>query len=41
MIFPEGQDQILFLTRVLDRIMPPELLEELKRKDAQKNPGLQ
>ena len=41
MIFPQGQDQILFLTRVLDRIMPPEVLEELRKKDAQKNPGLQ
>ena len=41
MIFPQGQDQILYLTRVLDQIMPPELLEELRQRDAQKNPGLQ
>jgi spermidine synthase len=41
MIFPQGQEQILYLTRVLDQIMPPDLLEELKRKDAEKNPDLQ
>ena len=41
MIFPQGQEQILYLTRVLDQIMPPELLEELKRKDAQRNPDPQ
>jgi uncharacterized protein HemY len=41
LIFPQGQEQILYLTRVLDQIMPPDLLEELRRKDAEKNPDLQ
>jgi hypothetical protein len=31
--FPQGQDQLLYLTRVLDRAIPPEKLEEFRKKD--------
>ncbi|MGZ8899864.1 MAG: fused MFS/spermidine synthase [Limisphaerales bacterium] len=39
--FGQDQDQLLFLTRVLDRVIPPDVLEEYKRKDAERNPTLQ
>ena len=31
--FPQERDQLFFLSRVLDRIVPPDLLEEFRRKD--------
>lgn len=40
LIFNTGDEQLLFLTRVLDRIIPPAMLEEFRKKDAEKNPGL-
>jgi spermidine synthase len=41
MIFGPEQEQLLFLSRVLDRIVPPEILEQFKREDAARNPTLQ
>jgi hypothetical protein len=35
--FAHDQSQLLYLTRVLDRIIPPQLLEELKRRDAERS----
>jgi spermidine synthase len=31
--FPQDREQLFFLTRVLDRIVPPDVLEEFRRKD--------
>jgi spermidine synthase len=39
--FPQEAEQLLFLTRVLDRIIPPEVMEEYKRRDAERNLTLQ
>lgn len=36
--FSTEDQQLLFLTRVLDRIVPPDLLEQFRKEDAQKNP---
>ena len=40
-VFPGNREQMFYLTRVLDRIIPPEVIEEYKRKDAARNPTLQ
>ena len=39
--FGQEQDQLLYLTRVLDRVIPPDVLQEYKKKDAVRNPTLQ
>ena len=38
--FSHDNEHLLYLTRVLDRIVPPEMLEEFRRQDAIKNPNL-
>ena len=38
--FNTADEQLLFLTRVLDRIIPPEMLEEFKKKEMQQNQGV-
>ena len=35
--FSNSDEQLLYLTRVLDQIVPPDLLEKLKKEDPKKN----
>ena len=38
LLFPQDRDQLLYLTRVLDRIIPPELMDEYIRKATTQDP---
>lgn len=40
MIFPQEQEQMLYLTRVLDRIVPPELMDEYIKKAGERDARL-
>jgi hypothetical protein len=39
LVFNHEDEQLLYLTRVVDRIVPPELLEKFRQEDARKHPG--
>lgn len=40
LVFSVQDEQLLYLSRVNDRIVPPELLEKFRKEDAQKHPNL-
>jgi spermidine synthase len=40
MLFPQEREQLIFLSRVLDRIIPPELMEEYLRRASERDERL-